>query len=308
MISAHDIPAGIVGDVQTGTVPLLGHGTHPTEGAVQRIVGTAEAHLGNEGCVDTGLTGTANVESLHSGHVLDHLVVAAGAGGSSSHCSRHMLQIKLQCSSHCHGSANGTQSTGGLETTCAVCRLQGAAQTNAGFIADDDTTDQIVHGQVKPLAHCQQGRNGGGSQMHGAETMAVVQFQNVTEHTVDHTGVLQGCLTAAHTHQSNAVHNRRLHIQILGELRLQHSAAAQNGAQEVQQAQACLTDNFCGEFAVCQLVQRTGKHICQVLRHCMTSLSLNAITAQRKPYEARSSSRDALQQRERRWRAEDQPS
>ena len=216
-----------------------------------------------------------------------------------------MLQIKLQSSGNCHGGSHSTQSAGGLEAAGTMGRLQRAAQTNTGLITDDDTADQIVHGQIVPLARCHQSRDGGSCQMDGAETMAVIQLQHMAEHAVHHGGILERGLAAAHTHKGRALGDGRLQIQILSQLGLQHGAAAQDGAKEVQQAQPRFTDDLFGKFAVCQFIDRTGKNISQILFH---SDSLSSFTALRKPCGARSSSRDAWPPRARRWRAEDRPS
>ena len=83
-----------------------------------------------------------------------------------------------------------------MEAAVPVRRLQAAAQTDAGLVADDDAPQQILHTEIKVLADRQRSRHYRRAQMDRTEAVAVVDIEDVGAHPVHQHRVLQRCLPA----------------------------------------------------------------------------------------------------------------
>ena len=73
-----------------------------------------------------------------------------------------------------------------MEAALLVTRLNGICQPNSRFVADDRGVQQVVRTAFIRLGCCQQRGKNRRAQVRHRDTVAVVQFQNMSAERVDH--------------------------------------------------------------------------------------------------------------------------
>ena len=251
VIASGDMVGIVLLQRENGSVIDLAGAAEETEGAQHGVVGSLETGAGEIGAGDAVMGGATDVEGLHGGNIFHHLMDAAGSGACSSQSGLELIAVKIQQSSHTHGSGDGADGAGGVEAASAVAGLDAPSQTDAGLIADDDAADGIFHGKAFLFGNGKNGRNDGGAEMDGGEPVAIIEVIGMAADTVREGGILQRCLSAEADHGGIAAGEA---IEIAVQLFTQQGGAGNHRADFIHEALSCLLANLLGEGAAFQRI------------------------------------------------------